>query len=268
MLRTAFLFLALVVAYCNANAATAKTVSASIKDAKVEGVDGLNVKLAFPFKFDDYIIGFKTTLSGAHRTPETLFAKKSFNTNIKDISVSEGVASVDAEFNTRNNVVSVAAKWVSEALGATLRAAGNSRDRLETIGLSTSRNIEGKKVAVDVEYDVKTEHVDTSARVTVEDTSVTVSYDTKDKNPLLEVSRTIDSSNSVSPSISLKDGALKYKWTRALKGGKLETTLTPGDKLNVDWTDNGADGAWKTSAEIPLEDRKNTKLSITRNWDV
>lgn len=263
----AFLFLAFIVAACNANAvATSKSVSASIKETKVDGLEGLNLKLAFPFKFDDYVIGFKTTLTGNHKAPETLFAKKTFATNVKDISASDGTATVEADFNTRSNVLSVAAKWVSDALGATVRLDGNSRDNLEKVGLSTSRKVDGKNVGVDLEYDVKTEHVDATASVAVDDTAVEVSYNTKDKNPTVAVSRKIDSNNQVSPSISLKDGSITYKWTRALKGGKLESTLHPGDKVIVDWTDNGSDGAWKTSAEIPLEDRKNAKVSITRDW--
>jgi hypothetical protein len=37
-----------------------------VKDTTVNGIDGLNVNLAAPFKFQDYIVGFKYALGGKH----------------------------------------------------------------------------------------------------------------------------------------------------------------------------------------------------------
>jgi hypothetical protein len=73
----------------------------------------------------------------------------------------------------------------------------------------------------------------------------------------------------VSPKISLKSGAASYGWTRALTGGSLETTYTPGDDAMVDvtWKDKGMGGSWTTKASIPVDDHSRTKISLSREWD-
>ena len=53
---------------------------------------GLNVKWTAPFKFQDYVVGFKTTLGDLKRAPEELFIKRSFSTG------SDGTATVGKPF--------------------------------------------------------------------------------------------------------------------------------------------------------------------------
>lgn len=84
--------------------------------------------------------------------------------------------------------------------------------------------------------------------------------------PQLEVTQQLDESNSVTPSISLKDGKLKYGYTRKWEGGSLDSTLYPGDKVTVEWSDNSATGVWKTKATVPINDVKGSKVSVTRDW--
>jgi hypothetical protein len=38
-------------------------------------------------------------------------------------------------------------------------------------------------------------------------------------------------------------------------------------KVSLEWTDNGSSGSWTTTAEVPLEDRSNTKISFARDWN-
>jgi hypothetical protein len=53
---------------------------------------------------------------------------------------------------------------------------------------------------------------------------------------------------------------------RNINGGKLGTRLHPGEKVDITWEDNGANGVWTTKAEVPLENTGNTKVSFSRDW--
>jgi len=107
----------------------------------------------------------------------------------------------------------------------------------------------------------------TRTRVSVDDTQVELQYDNADKDPVLVVNHKIDDRNSVNPSISLKSGAVTYGWNRKINGGSLDTKLHPGDKVEISWEDNGASGVWKTTAEVPLDNTANTKVSFSRDWN-
>ena len=43
-------------------------------------MDGLNVELTAPFKFQDYVVGFKYAISDLKRAPESFFARRKFDT--------------------------------------------------------------------------------------------------------------------------------------------------------------------------------------------
>lgn len=91
-------------------------------------------------------------------------------------------------------------------------------------------------------------------------------YDSEDKDPVLSVTRALDSKNEVSPSVSLKSGDVSYGYTRKWEGGSLKSKLFPGDKVQLEWTDKGAQGSWVTSADVPLDNKANTKVSFGRDW--
>ena len=71
----------------------------------------------------------------------------------------------------------------------------------------------------------------------------------------MSVTRCIDAKNEVSPSVSLKNGDVAYGYTRKWEGGALKSKLFPGEKVEVEWTDNGSQGTWTTTAEVPLDNR-------------
>jgi hypothetical protein len=101
----------------------------------------------------------------------------------------------------------------------------------------------------------------------VDDTTVKLEYDNVDKNALLSVSQKLDASNTVKPTISLKNGDMSYGWTRSWTGGSVDTTYFPGDRVDVEWKDNGANGVWTTKAEIPVDDHSATKISFSRDFN-
>jgi len=243
-----------------ANAHTSKTISASVKDTQVDGVEGLNLQWSAPFKFRDYVVGFKTNLCNLKKGPEEFFARKSYETDV-------GTATVDASYNLASRTTNIASKWVSDRLGLTLLAEGDTKEHLREVGLETSRDVKGNKLNLEGHYNLIDDKISGRAELNVEDTAVEISYDNQAKDPVLAVSHKVNDRNSVNPSVSLKNGAMKYGWTRKWNGGSLESELTPGNKVSLTWKDNGANGAWTTKADIPLEDQSNTKVSFSRDWN-
>lgn len=236
-------------------------VSASIKDTTVNGVEGLNVNIAAPFKFQDYVVGFKYALGDLKRAPESLFAKRSFET------AGEGKITVDTDYNLSDNVLSVATKWCSDSLGLSLGADGNTKNRVTNVDITKVTNVKDNKLSINAAYDLLNKKLSSSATLNVDSTTVDVAYDNLNKDPVLSVTRSIDDHNEISPSISLKKGDISYGYTRKWNGGSLKSKFFPGDKINLEWSDQGSQGTWTTSAEVPLANRANTKVSFSRDWN-
>lgn len=104
------------------------------------------------------------------------------------------------------------------------------------------------------------------AKASTDDIGAAVEYDTKVKDPVLTVSKSLDNNNVISPSISMKSGAMSYKWNRKFTGGSLEAKFNPGDNLALEWTDKGSNGEWVTKADIPVDNQAATKISFSRKW--
>jgi len=260
MIRATILIVFLMVAFANAGPAT-QTVSASVKDTSINGVEGLNIKWSVPFEIQNYKLGFKYSLGDLKKVPDSLFAKRSFETS------GDGVATVDAEYNLGEKSLNVDTDWVSDKLGLTLKAAGNTRDHLTKVFASTTQTLQGTKVTVGGEYDRLANKIDVTTTAALDDLTAEIKYDTKDKDPVLSVAYNVDSNNVITPSVSLKDGEVSYRWKRALTGGSIDTKFNPGNNVEVEWTDNGSNGVWKTKADIPVNDHAATKISFSREWN-
>lgn len=237
-----------------------KTISASVKDTSVDGLNGLNIQLSAPFKFKDYVVGFKYNLGDLKKAPESLFAKKSITTP------ADGTATVDVSYKLDDKTTDVSATWNSDKVGLELTANGNSDDYLTSVGATSTQTVGGNKLGVSAAYCLLKKKLSAAGKLTVDDTAVEVTYDTEAQDPVLAVSHKLDASNTIAPSVSLKNGAVKYGWTRKWTGGSLDTTFTPGDKVVLEWKDEGANGTWKTKADIPIENQANTKVSFSRDW--
>ena len=88
---------------------TQQSISASVKDTSVNGLEGLNINWEAPFKLDDYVVGFRYALGNIKKAPESLFAKRSYDT-----PVVEGSATVDVDYNLDSKVFAVESRWVSK----------------------------------------------------------------------------------------------------------------------------------------------------------
>jgi len=236
-------------------------ISASVKDNAVNGIEGLNVNIQAPFKFQDYVVGFNYALGSLKKAPESLFARRSFNT------AGDGSVSLDAEYTLDDKVLSVSSTWNSDDLGLSLQANADTNERLKSVGLTKQQNVNGNKLTVGGVYDLLKSKFKVNSHLNVDDTNVNVAYDSEDQDPVLSVSRRIDDNNEVEPSISLKTGEISYGWKRKWDGGSLRSKFFPGDKVEVEWNDQGAGGSWTTTAEMPINNLDQTKVSFSRDWD-
>jgi len=261
MFVTVLVLIAIIATIVNAGVPSNTKVTASVKDTTVNGVEGLNVNIAAPFKFQDYVVGFKYALGDLKRAPESLFAKRSFDT------VGDGSVSVDADYNLENKVLSVSSKWNSDSLGLSLGANADTNDRVTHVSFGKDTNINDNKLSLQGAYDLLKKKFSAQSTLNVDQTTVNVKYDSENKDPVLSVTRNIDSKNEISPSVSLKNGDVTYGYTRKWQGGSLKSKLFPGEKVQLEWTDEGAKGSWTTSAEVPLDNKANTKVSFGRDWN-
>ena len=114
-------------------------ITSSIRDTSVNGLEGLNIKVAAPFRFRDYIFGFKYSLSDLRNAPEQLFAKRSVDTNV-------GRFTLDTDYTISNHNVGVAAKWSNDPLGLSVGVNADTQSKLKNVGVSKSLVFRDSKV--------------------------------------------------------------------------------------------------------------------------
>lgn len=141
----------------------------------------MNLKLAFPFKIDDYTVGFRHNFAGdLHRGPEAIFVKRSFD-------AAEGTVTVDAEYESSNNLVSVAAKWVSDKLKLVVGVEGNTNDKITSVEVTSNEDVNGNKLKTTVGYDLTSQKLSGKAALSHEDTTIEVAYDTEEADPVVRM---------------------------------------------------------------------------------
>lgn len=236
-------------------------ISATIKDNKVKSTDGFNLNVAVPFKFEDVLFGFKYGLDNVSLAPESLFFRKSMAT------AQDGVLTVDGDYVLGPNKLGVAARWVSNKLGLDVGARVDSQSYLTNVDVTKTVDIDGRTLTVLGEYDVRRRTVGGAVGVQVDNTNLAVAYDGRENDVTLSVSQRIDDSTSISPFVNSKAHfglSLLRKWSGGHVRGKY---CYPTDRISVEWTDAGSNGAWTTKADIPVKNVKQTKVSLTRDWD-
>jgi hypothetical protein len=253
------LFAILAVAFAGTPQST--KITASVKDTPVDGIEGLNVNIAAPFKFQDYVVGFKYALGDLARAPEAVFAKRTFEND------DGSKVSVDGNYNLADKLLSVAANWNSDKMGMSLSADADSRDKLTAVGFTKDTSINDNKFTIRGAYDLLKKKISGDGTLDIDQGSINIAYDTEDKDPVLSVNRALDDNNEFKPSVSLKSGQVTYGYKRKWDGGSVDSKLFPGDRVELEWTDKGSGGSWSTTAEIPLDDKSNTKISFGRDWD-
>ena len=255
-------------------------MSASLLDTVVNDIEGLHVDVVFPFNLDDYLLGAKFAVGNAVKFPDTLFAKKSFD-------VADGKLSLDAEFKSSNNKVSLASKWKNLKHGFTLGADLDSNIKNYITGLSFQKNdveVQGTKASLCTSFDtikkkiagslslksgdttstVKFDGSNPSFSVSSGDTTGTVSFD--GSNPSLSVRKVLDANYVITPSVDVANKKLSLEVLRKWAGGSLKSVFR-ANKAELEWRDEGVRGAWVTTAQIPInDDSAKPKVSISRDW--
>ena len=238
-------------------------MSASIRDTVVNGIDGLNINIEVPFNVQDYIVGFKYAVGNLRRLPESIFARKDFETP------GDGRLSVRADYQVEDNRARLATSWQSDVLGLEVGAIGDTKDLLTQVHVEKSALLAGNSLRAYGAYDLKGKFFAGTASYTVDKTAVTVSGDSASLDPVVSVTRPLDSQNDIMPSISLKTGKMAYAWRRRWAGGALVTRVHPNaedKRVELEWSDVGTNGVWTTRAEFPLEDTSKVKISVSRDW--
>jgi len=257
---------AAVIGAASAEAPGSRSVHIST-NSEVDGLNGLNLNWAVPFKVDDYVVGFRYKLNELKKYPETLFAQKTFD-------VADGSATVDADLNVEGKTVSVAAKWVTDKLmdgvKTTLNLNGDSKDKVTSVGGEFNKDVNGNDVTIKGCYRVSDSRLDVEGKVSHDKATAEVTYNTGDEDIGLSLKYDLDESNSPKGSYSTKSGEVAYGWTRKWEGGELDGTYHPGNggRAVLEWTDKGNKGDWKTRAEVPLANNEigNSKVTIKREW--
>lgn len=239
---------------------TKPTISATLKDNKVKSSDGFNLNVAVPFKFEDAVFGFKYALENLSLTPESIFFRKTAETS------QEGKLTLDGDYDVSPNKVGLAIRWVSKKLQLDAGARVDSKEYLTEVDVSKTIDVEDKKVTLSGAYDLKKKNGALGLDVKVDATNFALAYDGEDEDVSFSVSHEIDKENILTPSVSSK-AHVGLAYLRKWDGGQLKAKYSyPEDKLNLEWKDDGSNGAWVTNAEVPIRNAKQTKVSLTRDW--
>jgi len=97
--------------------------------------------------------------------------------------------------------------------------------------------------------------------------TVSVDFNGADKEPRITIDYDIDDRTSISPSVTGVGSSADVTLTRKWDGGSIASTVDMDKNLKLTWKDSGVGGGWTTVADLPLNDRSATKVSLSRDWD-
>lgn len=251
------------IAYNDASVSFKPTATASVKEGNiVGGIEGLDLNWVGVLNLDEFVVGAKYALNAVKVVPESLFAKRSFNT------AGSGKLTVDTNFDVAKNKLSLYSSWVSDKIGVAVSALGDSVDKLKEITISKSQDalLGADKFSSAIRYELQGKKTSFVERYARGDIAVELKFDNQDLDPIVTISKKFYD-NVFAPSISVKTGTASYGWRRILSSGSVDAVLKIGDKLTVTWRDEAKSGSWVTKATVPLDDpEKKTKISVLREW--
>ena len=134
------------------------------------------------------------------------------------------------------------------------------------VGASKAFDYDNTKILIDGVYNIPKKVLKAFTSVDFNSAKVEVDYDSSTKESILSVIKALDSSNEVTPSISLRTGQINYSWLRKWEGGSLKSKLFPGKLVDLEWKDKGFNGAWTTNVKVPLQSDDKCSLSLVREW--
>lgn len=257
---TLFLSLFIVYEVVESGSPSKSKISASIKNKNVSGMDDLNLNIVVPFKIQDYVVGFKCAIKKISQLPDSIFARKSFDTPLN------GNIALNSEFDFRDNILSLSSLWKNDNLGLKIGADSDSHNFLKSFDVSKLLSLDNKRLSLSAGYNLLKKKLAGSTSLNIDAATLSVAYDTEKHDPVFTVAYSIDKENEVVPSISAKSGEMTLAYIRKWNGGLAKTKLFHNKKISIDWVDEGASGAWTTSAEFSLKNRADSKVSLSRDW--
>lgn len=256
----------LCLAFTNASLSFKSTASTAVKEGNIiGGFEGLDINWAGVFNLDGYVVGLKyalNPLNGPLSIPESLFAKRSFNT------AGSGKLNIDTAFDFAKNKFSIYSGWFSDKYGLAVSAVADTSDKLKEVTIRKTQDavLGVDKISSSVRYDLQNKVVSLIEVVARGETAVEIKFDNKDFDPIVTLSQQFND-DFFSPSISVKTGTAAYGWKRNLSSGSIDATLRIGKKFTLTWRDIAMGGAWVTKATVPLDDpEKKTKITVAREF--
>lgn len=227
---------------------------------------------SMPFDVKDWKVGFhyNNILKLTKELPSKLFFKRTFP--LSDIAGSDaaGTATFNSHIDPNNKRINVDISVNNDEGTFNVNAGGSLSskevDELE-LSFSTKSIKDGLTLASGFNYFNK-KLFGSAAYDVYDTTSVKLTLDNVDMDPVVSVAHKIDDHNMIKPTLSLKTYGLNYQWLRKWNGGNLETTWYPNDKIELNWSDDAKDGKWNTKVVIPQSDTSKTQVSVKRNWEL
>jgi len=242
------------------------SISLKVTDTKLtNGLGSLNLGGEFETKLnDDLSVGAEYDYNECENAPKQVFARWSKNDgdsklgvlarlNLKGKSADADVTSSRGATDLEVNLDSARSTVVNE------------------VSLSHKLNAGGRGLTLNPKWEADGNKATLRTRLNLnDDTHVELEGDVSaDRNAVLRVAHQVDASNRVTPELNLKSGHMTYEWERALgDGNTLTANINPNDKVELEWTDSGARGAWTTKVNVPWANAKDADVSFQRKFNL
>jgi hypothetical protein len=243
------------------------TISVKVTDTKLNGLGSLNLAGSIETDLSDQLtVGAEYDYNECEQTPTEVYArwsgdgadgkvglvgrlnlaKKSGN---GEVSYAKGDTNINAKLDTTNAAI------------------------LEEVELTHGLKVQGKSLTLTPKYVSEGQKGSLSARLALNDaTTLEVEGEAdsaRDVDYTVRVSHDVNDNNRVTPELNLKSGKMKYEWSRKLGGDNVLTaTASPNDNVELEWTDNGARGAWTTKVNMPWGNIEGSDVSFARKFNL
>eukprot|EP00588_Corethron_pennatum_P015039 CAMPEP_0194265836 /NCGR_PEP_ID=MMETSP0169-20130528/940_1 /TAXON_ID=218684 /ORGANISM="Corethron pennatum, Strain L29A3" /LENGTH=263 /DNA_ID=CAMNT_0039006389 /DNA_START=80 /DNA_END=871 /DNA_ORIENTATION=- len=156
-----------------------------------------------------------------------------------DVSASD-LKSADIEISAENSVDDLSVKLLASA------GDGFSVSSVE----ATKKFASGDAtISVNPRYDVSSGSGDVVLGYDAGETSIEVTASADEQS--VTVSRQVDDSNRISPTLALQSKDFSVEWERSLDdGNSVTTTVTPNQAIDIEWND----AAWTANVNLPIDD--------------
>jgi len=227
-------------------------LSLQVRDGSFADLDGLDPTLKWSASTSSGDLNLEAGIEASVRPttdiaslPRSFWGKASQDIGAWGVSAQADVSasdlkSADIELSADNADGDLSLKVLASA------GAGFSVSSVEATKKFSSGNA---TVSVNPRYDVTSGSPDVVIGYDTTDTSVEVTASADEQS--VKVSRQIDDSNRITPTLALQSKDFSVEWERSLDdGNSVTTTVTPNQAVDVEWND----AAWTANINLPIDD--------------